>query len=324
MTRLLSFPRAVVAADGGLVAVGSDRGVWLVPEPPLRPCFVTLGHRAEVVAPAADSGSTAAAGEGRLTVLSATPPSAPLSTTTYEGVMRRLSLSEDLVTAVVDADGTRLQTWRASDAAALASGPAWQSVDVDGLVVARRRALVWGRHGPDLDHSAGLPFARLCGLVPGIMELWWGEHAPDRPNGYLFPLADGGLAGFDRRAVVEIQVGPAGCEVASRRFWSGSPYAAISPAGSYVATLSSEWDGETETTELQVRRWADDAVVAGASTGPMDGIASIAVNDRGELTVAHIVAGHQLVVLTLRGATLTRRAHLDLDLDLDAVPDGTT
>jgi hypothetical protein len=270
---------------------------------------VDVGHQVAGVALDETGTVLAAWGEGRLSV-AAVDGSAlrPVALEPDQRVTRLRVLRDSLVALVADEHGLGLRTWSSSDLAAAGSGPSWSDVEVDGLLTAGHRAVLWGRQGGDLDFSAGTPWLRVCELSDLNGPAWHGEGLEITLNGIVYPVRDGHLGVHDLDTLVELAERGGGWLEVSRRAWDGYAQSVSSADGSHVATLGSRGDEDAEVGYLRVTRLDGDATVAYAETDPIGPPPALAVGNDTRATVAYVDAAFVLHILTLTGGELSRRS----------------
>jgi hypothetical protein len=311
VTHVAVPPSAAVSADGSRVAVPTGSSVQVVHAsgPSKAPQAVDVGHQVAGVALDETGTVLAAWGEGRLSV-AAVDGSAlrPVALESDQRVTRLRVLRDSLVAVVADQHGLGLRTWSSSDLAAAGSGPRWSDVEVDGLLTAGHRAVLWGRQGTDLDFSAGIPWLRVCELSDLNGQAWQGEGLKVALNGVVYPVADGHLGVHTLDAMVELAERGGDWLEVRRRPWDGYAQSVSSADGSHVATLGSRGDEDAEVGYLRVTRMDGDATVAYAETDPIGPPPALAVANDARATVAYVDAAFVLHILTLTGSDLFRQS----------------
>ncbi|GIG23251.1 hypothetical protein Cch01nite_39750 [Cellulomonas chitinilytica] len=310
MTHVPVPPSPVVSSDGSHVAVPTGSTVLVVRarSPQHEPQLLDAGHPVSLCALDEHGDAVAVCGDGRLSLIpvGGTAPARSVTLDAHERVTRLRLLGGTVVAVVADARDVALRAWSGPDLTPDASGPRWSGVEVDGLLAAGRRAVLWGRQGPDLDFSAGTPWLRVCELGEPDEETWHGDGLDLTPAGLLYPFGDGRLAVHDVDTLVELVEHDGGWVEAGRRRWDGVAYSAGSADGSHVVMLVSEGAEDSERTVLRVLRSDDGTTVAEAATDPIERPTALAVGNDARATAAYVDHDHQLQVLTLEDGDLSR------------------
>ncbi len=311
--RLPHAPVPTLSPTGHLVATAYAGTLGLVHTGDLTRRDVQVPEDGSAVAFAANDQRVAIHADGRLAVTEVGASKwRAAGSVEYRGAIFRAALGEKVLVAAIRTgehamnlgawrvDGDRLEPLGAAEGLALGAS----AVHHLHLDEANGRVLIGGISGRGAFSGDGTPFTGIVELTPDLPLIWKGDGLPFRPEGYLYPLAQGHLAITQRNRFAQVDLSdlPVVRVLSDVEWDTPLERVALSPNGKQIAWM---WAGDESEMHLRVARLGESGPDSELSSGAHFELAgnfpALAVDDDG---VATAVAGqrpNQLLVVHVRG-----------------------
>lgn len=316
MTMVQVAPRPVLSGDGRAGVVVSGGAAYLIWSDDEAIERLETPDEATIAALTPTASRCAVAGDDFLSLYQCGRPSRLLSTVRIDGPLPRMAVDDDLVVGIASDEDDRatLRAWGGSGLAgqrgSASLGPsAVDEVQVDGH---RGRTLVWGLKGSRAQQGDGQFFVRIFELRGDDWpEVWHGEGAPRKPNGFLFPLADGAVGAYDERALTLLRPSPqpgGTWKPASTFRWGNLEQITRSPSGALVAWFwSDEDDDGADHGRARVADLSKGRIIQEVDIERLGEFSTLAVSDSGALTMAYGERPDRVVVCQVELGRLGQR-----------------
>lgn len=303
-------PAPLLSPDGAFAGVSFADALAIVD--------TSSGALTDVTLPATDGAAVAFSTDGkrialhvggRIAVTSTVAPKRrDAESVECRGAIYRAALGKRLLVAAIRTgeysmnlgawrvDGDTLEPLGAAEGLALGASAVYHL----HLDEANGRVLLGGISGRGAFSGDGDPFTGIVELTPDLPLIWKGEGLPFRPEGYLYPLAQGQLAITQRNRLAHLDLSALPVvDLLSDTVWD-TPLerVAISPNGKHFAWM---WAEEGDGVRLRVARFGMDGSTSDVRFQLGGNFPALAVDDEGVATAVVGQRPNLLKIVRIRG-----------------------